>query len=581
MGFSFKHLLNQINNDLKTKLLAMSSNNSNSIFDFKFYELETRLKDKPFLRQPFGDSWEEYSYSEVGTYARKLATGLKSLGLRENAHIGLISKNCREWVIADLAIMMAGYISVPFFANLTSKELNNLIDFGDVDLLIVGKVEDWENQKKGVPKNLPIISFPNYNGFSNVTDGYQWFDFINRFEPLKKCHQPKLNDTWTIIFTSGTTGDPKGVVLTYLALDKTKVIHSQSNPLKVNFNGNNQFISYLPLNHIAERIVIEHTALRYGGEISFVENLESFVKNLQSVRPSIFFGVPRVYTKFQIGILEKVSQKKLNIFLKIPILSTIIKNKLKNGLGLINANAIASGAAPLPETLRSWFRKIGIDIINGYGMTENCAITSQLFEFDRPGSVGKAAAEVEIKIDKKNSEILMKGPFLMKGYYKLPDLTEKTIKNGWLHTGDQGKIDKDGYLFVTGRVKDLFKTTKGKYIEPLVLESHFTDLSEFEQVCIVGLGLDQPICLGVLSELGKEKTSDEIKDFMTSHLEKTNHNLPGYQKISTFVIVKDTWGVENGLTTPTMKIKRNQIDKFYDSNYNNWHKNQAKVIFES
>ena len=570
-----------MNHVLKTKHLAMSNNNSNSAFDFKFYELENLHRDKTFLRQPFGDSWEEYSYGEVGTYARKLATGLKSMGLKKNAHIGLISKNCREWIIADLAIMMAGYISVPFFANLTSNELNNLIDFGDVELLIVGKVEDWENQKKGVPKGMPIITFPHYDGFSNVTEGYQWFDFINKHEPLDQCHQPKLDDTWTIIFTSGTTGDPKGVVLTYLALDKTKVIHSQSNPLKVDFEGNNQFISYLPLNHIAERIVIEHTALRYGGQISFVENLESFVKNLQSVKPSIFFGVPRVYTKFQIGVLEKVPQNKLNIFLKIPILSTILKKKLKKGLGLVNANAIASGAAPLPETLRSWFRKIGIDIINGYGMTENCAITSQLFEFDRPGSVGKAAAEVELKIDQNNSEILMKGPFLMKGYYKLPDLTKKTIKDGWLHTGDQGVIDNDGYLYVTGRVKDLFKTTKGKYIEPLVLESHFADISEFEQICVVGLGLDQPICLGVLSDIGKEKTEEEIKDLMSSHLEKTNAELPGYQKISTFVIVKDAWTVENGLTTPTMKIKRNQIDKHYDANYSNWNNDQANVVFES
>ena len=558
----------------------MSSNNSNTLFDFKFYELENRHRDKPFLRQPFGDSWEEFSYGEVGDYARKLATGLKSLGLRKNAHIGLISKNCREWIISDLAIMMAGYVSVPFFSNLTSDEIKNLLDFGDVDLLIVGKVEDWENQKKGVPKKMPIISFPNYDGFSSVEDGYQWYDFINKHEPLKEPHQPDLDDTWTIIFTSGTTGDPKGVVLTYLALDKTKVIHSQSNPLKVDFRGNNEFISYLPLNHIAERIVVEHTALRYGGQISFVENLESFAKNLQQVQPTIFFGVPRVWTKFQLGILEKVPQNKLNILLKIPILSSILKNKFKKALGLSKAKAIASGAAPLPETLRTWFRKIDIDIINGYGMTENCAITSQLFVFNKPGSVGKAAAEVEIKIDPNNSEILMKGPFLMKGYYKLPELTKETIKDGWLHTGDQGVIDKDGFLFVTGRVKDLFKTTKGKYIEPLVLESHFTDISEFEQICIVGLGLDQPICLGVLSEIGKEKTREEIKSLMTTHLDKINSKLLGYQKISTFVVVKHPWTVENGLTTPTMKIKRNQIDKVYDSSFSNWHKDQEKVIFE-
>jgi long-subunit acyl-CoA synthetase (AMP-forming) len=214
-------------------------------------------------------------------------------------------------------------------------------------------------------------------------------------------------------------------------------------------------------------------------------------------------------------------------------------------------------------------------------MTENCATCTNLNPYQPLGRVGKAAAEVEIKIDPNNSEILMKGPFLMKGYYKLPELTKETIKDGWLHTGDQGVIDKDGFLFVTGRVKDLFKTTKGKYIEPLVLESHFTDISEFEQICIVGLGLDQPICLGVLSEIGKEKTKEEIKGLMTTHLDKINSKLLGYQKISTFVVVKNPWTVENGLTTPTMKIKRNQIDKIYDSNFSKWHNDQEKVIFES
>ena len=556
--------------------------NTPETFDFKFYEWEEKLKDKPFLKQPFGDVWEVYTWGEVGQYARKLATGLKSLGLRENAHIGLVSKNCREWIIADLAIMMAGYISVPFFPNLTSEEINTLLTFGDVDLLIAGKVEDWEEQKQGVPEGIPIIAFPNYSGHSKITEGHQWFHFINQFEPLQTPHVPKLSDVWTIIFTSGTTGNPKGVVLDYLANSRTELITLKSNELQIDFNGNNSFFSYLPLNHIAERVVVEFTAFRFGGTMSFAESMDTFAKNLQDTQPTVFFAVPRIWTKFQMGILSKVPQEKLTKLLKIPVLSWVLKNKFKKTLGLSKARAIVSGAAPLQESLRAWYRKIGILITNGYGMTENCAITTHLepYMMGKAGSVGIAQPEVELKIDSETSEILMRGPFVMKEYYKQPELTAEVIKDGWLHTGDQGHLDEEGFLFITGRVKDIFKTSKGKYIEPLVLESYFADIIDFEQICIAGLGLPQPILLAVLSEVGLAKPQEEIKAYLKGFLEKVNSQLAGYKKISTIIIVKDTWTVENRLTTPTLKIKRNNVDKMYEGNYSNWHQDEANVIFE-
>lgn len=561
----------------------MSNQTNAALFDFKFYEWEKRFKDKPFLRQPFGDTWEEYTWGEVGQYARKLATGLRSLGLRENAHIGLISKNCREWIIADLAIVMAGYISVPFFPNLNAKEINTLLEFGDVDLLFVGKVEDWDEQKNGVPKGMPIISFPTYSGHSNITEGHQWFDFINQFEPLQNPNQPKLEDTWTIIYTSGTTGNPKGVVLNYLANEKTAVLTLESNPLKIDFNGKNDFFSYLPLNHIAERIVVEYAVFRFGGTISFAESLDTFAQNLQDVQPTVFFAVPRIWTKFQMGILSKIPQEKLDKLIKIPVLSWLLKRKFKKALGLSRARAIVSGAAPMLESQRTWFRKLGILITNGYGMTENCAITSQLdARFShKPGSVGLPQPEVEVKIDPETSEILMRGPFVMKEYYKQPELTAEVLKDGWLHTGDQGHVDEDGFLFITGRVKDMFKTSKGKYIEPLILESYFADILEFEQICVAGLGLPQPICLVVLSEIGKSKSKEALTLFLNQRLEEVNEQLAGYKKISTIIVVNDEWTVENGLTTPTLKIKRNQVDKKYENNYEAWHKDTATVLFES
>ena len=558
----------------------MQKTTTNAPFDFQFYRWEKEFKDRPFLRQPFGDRWEEYSWGEVGQMARKLATGLRSLGLRDNAHIGLISKNCREWIIADLAIMMAGYISVPFYPTLNDKELNTLLEFGDVDLLFVGKVEHWEQQKKGVPKDMPVIAFPPYANHSPAPEAIQWFDFIDQHPPLETPHQPMVNDTWTIIFTSGTTGDPKGVVLNYLANEKTALLTLESNPLEIDFNGKNDFFSYLPLNHIAERVVVEFGVFRFGGTISFVESIDTFAQNLQQAQPTVFFAVPRIWTKFQMGVLAKLPQPKLEKLLKIPLLSGFIKRKLRKGLGLHRARAIVSGAAPLLDSQREWFRSIGIPITNGYGMTENCAITTQLPApiSNKPGSVGIPQPEVDIKIDPETSEIMMRGPFVMVGYYKQPELTAQVLQDGWLRTGDQGYLDNDGFLYITGRVKDIFKTSKGKYIEPLVLESYFADIVDFEQMCIVGLGLPQPIGLVVLSEVGKSKDKNELTAQLEQTLKNVNNKLESYKKVSTLVLTDEEWTVENGLTTPTLKIKRNAIDKKYEKNYKAWYDREETVL---
>ena len=551
-------------------------------FDFKFYDLEKQLKDNPFLRQPFGDQWEEYTWGETGQMARKLASGLKSLGLKPNAHIGLISKNCREWIIADLAIIMAGYISVPFFATLTGKELGKLIDFGDVDALFVGKIEHWNDIKSFIPKELPVIAFPTYKEHSEINRGYSWFDFINKYEAIETPHVPKLSDTWTIIFTSGTTGTPKGVVLSFRANEATKIISLNANPLKIDYNGNNHFFSYLPLNHIAERIVVEFTVLRFGGTISFAESLDTFGANLASVQPTVFFAVPRIWTKFQMGILSKFSQKKLDTLLSIPLVSSLIKKVLKKKLGLSRARAKVSGAAPMQTSQRDWYRAIGINIVNGYGMTENCAISNQLADniWDRPGSVGIPQEGVSIKINQENEEILMKGTFLMEGYYKDPKATKETLVDGWLHTGDQGYLDEDGFLYITGRVKDLFKTSKGKFIEPLPLEYYFGKFNEFEQICIVGLGNPQPMLLVSLSEIGEKISKTDFKTNFTEELNKINTKLDAYKKISKIIVVKDSWTVDNGLVTPTLKVKRPMINKRYMGNYLKWHEEQSSIIWE-
>ena len=553
------------------------------LFEFKFYEWEKQLKDKPYLKQPFGDKWEEYTWGEVGDMARRLATGLKSLNLREGAHIGIYSKNCREWIISDLAIVMAGYVSVPFFPSLNGKELAYIMDYGDVDALFIGKIETWDQIKDDLPEGMPLIKFPHYDGCSNVTKGHEWFKFIDSHEPMQNPNKPKLSDLWTIIFTSGTTGNAKGVMLTYQAIDGIKVVlDDPNNPLGIKHDGNNDFISYLPLNHIFERVVIEWCSFRYGGTISFVESLDTFAKNLKAVQPHVFAAAPRVWTKLQLGLLTKFPQKKLDKLLKIPLLSSLLKKLIKKGLGFSKARIVVSGSAPMPVELIEWFRKVGVYITNGYGMTENCAICSSVDgrDFEKLHTVGQPQKGVKLKIDEETGEILMKGPFIMKGYYKNEELTNTTLRGGWLHTGDKGFLDEDNYLHITGRVADSFKTSKGEYIEPLTLEQYFVNINEIEEVCVVGLGIAQPLCLIQLSEIGKNTSREVISKMLTDRLDEVNSDLVNYKKISTLIIVKDEWTQQNGIVGPTQKLKRGAIEDKYSKDYLNWHNFNEEVIFE-
>ncbi len=551
------------------------------MIEFNFTKWEKETPNKPFLRQPFGDKWEVYTWGEVGTMARKLATGLQTLGLKPKSHIGLISKNCREWIIADMAIVMAGFVSVPLYPNLHANGIKELIEIGDIDALFLGKIEDWNAMKAGIPTELPAIKFPHYPGNGKVDIGEEWFEFIEKQEPMQGDVKLDKDDIWTIIFTSGTTGTPKGVVLSYGNLEGTKQVIEENNVVDISFTGDNHFFSFLPLNHIAERVLVEQTCLNYGGVISFAESLEKFVVNLQESQPTFFFAVPRIWTKFQLGVLAKMPQKKLDLYLKIPILSGIVKKKLKQGLGMAKVRGTLTGAAAIPESLKQWYRKIGIPMVEGYGMTENCALCSSLPSgVVLPGSVGKALPGATIKIDSETGEIMMKAPYVMQGYYKDQEKTNEVIQDGWLRTGDQGRLDGSGNLFITGRVKDTFKTGKGKFIIPGPIERRFEENENIEQICVLGLGCPQPVALVVPSEIGMAKDKGDLKTSLDATLAKANAELPNYQKVSTIVVVKDIWDVGNGLLTPTLKVKRNEMNKRYNELLLGWHECDDCVVWE-
>lgn len=547
-----------------------------------FYYHEKNWAERPYLHQPFGDEWETYTWGEVGQMARRVAAYLQDQGLPPGSHIGLVSKNCREWVIADIAIMMAGHVSVPFFATLTGNQIGEVLELGDVDLLFVGKTEVWNDMGKGVPDSLPIIRFPHYEGNSEVTRGKAWTEILTEYEPVEGDFVTPPDSLWTIIFTSGTTGTPKGVMIKHKTVTCLAGSLHESNPLRIDQkNGNNKFFSFLPLNHIAERGVIECMSLWYGAEISFTESIERFPSNLQDVRPTLFFAVPRIWTKLRGGVLAKLPQQKLDRMLKIPVVSWLVKRKIAKGLGLDRSTIRITGAAAIPAATKDFFATLGLPLAEAYGMTENCASSHmQHPENSKPGSVGPASGGTECRIDPETQEVLTRSAHTMDGYYKSPEKTAETITDGWLHTGDQGHIDEDGYLFLTGRVKDTFKTAKAKFIVPNEIESKFDDLNEIDQLCLLGLGMPQPVLVINLSEQGKAQTPDAVKKILQERLTSVNRNLPSYKKVSAIIVAADDFTVENNRLTPTLKVKRPQVHQAYVGRLPEWSDLAGEVVWE-
>ena len=542
----------------------------------KFYEFEKTQPTKLFLRQPVGDSFIDFTWGETGRQARILATYLHSLGLPPGSHIGLISKNCAHWIIADLAIMISGHVSVPFYATLTADQIRQVLEHSGCPVTFVGKLDDWKGMKPGVPRDIVSIQFPDYE--APDTDLVQWNDIMDRHQPMTGEYRPSLNDLFTIIYTSGTTGNPKGVMMPYRAMTEALI---NTKPLMRHDLPETRFFSYLPLCHIAERNLVESTCLMTGGTIYFAETLESFGKNLVAARPTHFLAVPRIWTKFQLGILSKMPQKKMDMFFRIPILGNIVKKKIREGLGLNEARLILTGAAPMPTSLIKWFRRLGIIIQEAYGMSENLGAVSMMPpEKIKDGTVGQLYPGMEVKTDPITGEIATRAPWNMIGYYREPDLTAQTIRDGWLYTGDVGILDDENYLKITGRVKEMYKTAKGEYVAPAQIEFGFSDNNLIEQICVAGQSLPQPVALVVLSDLGRSADRNSVTQSLVETLNALNPKLQSYERVKKVVVVSEAWTVENNRLTPTMKIKRNMVEKHYDPFMEGWYERSEAVVWE-
>ena len=547
----------------------------------RLYHWEKTTPGKVILTQPLGGgAVRDFTWGEAIGEVRRMAAHLRSLGFPPGSRIAILSKNCAHWLLADFAIWMAGHVSVPLYPTLAAGTIRQILEHSESKLLFVGKLDGWEAMRPGIPAGLPCIGLP----LAPKNDFPQWDAFVAATPPLADSPLRDGNELSTLMYTSGTTGVPKGVMHSFA----TFAWSVNAGLKRVPLDGSARLLSYLPLAHVAERALVEHALLATGMHVFFAESLETFTADLQRARPTVFFSVPRLWVKFQQAVDAKMPPAKLQRLLRIPIVRGLVSKKILRALGLDACDYAAGGAAPMPPELLRWYARLGLPIAEVYGMTENCGVShATLRGVERLGTVGQPQYGVETRIDPASGEIQMRSPGVMLGYYKEPGLTAETIDaDGWLHTGDKGALDPEGNLRITGRVKDLFKTSKGKYVAPAPIEDRLVMNGAVEACVVTGANLGQPLGIVMLNADAAQRSAAPegraaLEASLAEHLTKVNDGLDPHEQLECLVVVAESWSVENGFITPTFKVKRNRIEEAYAPLFERWTASRRAVVWHT
>jgi long-chain acyl-CoA synthetase len=554
----------------------------------RLYHWEKTAPERVVFTQPYegaakgGGQVRTWTWKQALDETRRMAAYLKSLNLPAGSHIALISKNTAHWLMTDWAIWMAGHVSVPLYPTLASETIRQILEHSEAKLLFVGKLDGWDGMKAGVPKGLACITHP-LAPANAVPGAPAWDDLIKKHAPLADSPVRPADEMCTIMYTSGTTGMPKGVMHSF----GTFAWSVQSGLKRVPIDNSARMLSYLPLSHIAERTLVEHGLMATGMQVWFAESLDTFTLDLQRAKPTVFFSVPRLWVKFQQGINHKMPPAKLDRLLKIPIIGGLVRKKVLKALGLDQCTFAAGGAAPMPPDLLRWYNKLGLDLVEVYGMTENCGVShATLPGKQRPGTVGLPYDGIQSRLDPVSGEIQMKSPGLMLGYFKEPEQSRDTLTDdGWLKTGDKGALDAEGNLKITGRVKDLFKTSKGKYVAPAPIEDRLVMHEAIEACAVTGANLGQPLGIVMLNADGIAKAASSegraaLEASMSAHLKAINDQLDPHERLDCLILVTTPWTVDNGFITPTFKIKRNRVEEVYGAKYEKWVGSRKQILWE-
>jgi long-chain acyl-CoA synthetase len=547
------------------------------------YKHESERAGQVYLTQPLGGGKVvDYTWKETVDQARRMAAHLQGFGFEPGARIAILSKNCAHFFMAEMAIWMAGYATVAIFPTEGPGTVQYVLEHSGASLLFVGKLDSWDKQEAGVPAGMPRIAFPLSPKIS--CDG--WDAIMGRTLPMAGKPNRAATDVAMLIYTSGSTGQPKGAVHAFSPI--TRVAEGMSVRLgqTVGIATPQRVMSYLPLAHVFERACVECASFIYGNtRVYFAETLDTFVTDLCRARPTIFVSVPRLWLKFQQGVLAKMPAAKLDLLLKIPLVRGIVSKKILTALGLNEVKFAGSGSAPLSPSLILWYRRLGLNLIEGYGMTEDFAYShSMTLTHNEVGYVGLPYDNVQVRI-LEDGEIQIKSPGQMMGYYKRPDLdAEVFTADGYFKTGDQGERRPDGQLKITGRIKELFKTGKGKYVAPAPIESKLNSHPMIESCMVSGVGQAAAYALVVLEESLRSRVNDpavkaEVAAELAALLKETNAGLVDYEKLQMIVVSREPWSIDNGCLTPTMKIKRAAIESNVGALVGHWFGSEEKVLW--
>jgi long-chain acyl-CoA synthetase len=577
------------------------------LFDFPYYQLETYNLKRAFSTK-YNGKWETISTQEYIDKANQLSRGLLKLGVQPNEKIAIISTTNRtEWNICDIGVLQTGAQTVPIYPTISKEDYEYILNHSESSYCIVSDITIIEklNQIKGNTKLKGVFTFDEIKGEKNYTEILELGKSDeNQKEVEARKEAIKPSDLATIIYTSGTTGRPKGVMLSHHNIVSNVISSKKRVPLDY---GNSKALSFLPVCHIFERMIL-YLYQYCGVDIYFAESIEKLTENAQEVKPEVMTAVPRLYEKIYdkiilkgedlSGIKKKLFFWAVNLGLKyepygangwwyekqLGIARKLIFSKWQAALGG-ELKLMVSGSAALQPRLTRIFAAAGMPIMEGYGLTETSPVISVNDQNDgnfRVGTVGKVIENVEVKFG-EDGELMVKGPNVMQGYYKDPEKTASVMKDGFFCTGDKGEFDKDGFLKITGRTKEMFKTSGGKYVVPPLLEGQLKQSLFIEQVMVVGEGEKMPAAIiqtnfEYLRDWAKDNeinfssnkdlvSNQKVIDAIQKEVDECNCHFGKWEQIKRFELTPDEWTIDGGHLTPTMKMKRSVIKKIYQNLY--------------
>ncbi len=549
------------------------------------YALEhaARQPDRVFLTQPVGGGRVvDLTWRETLDQACRMAAHLRSLGFPPGARIAILSKNCAHFIVAELAIWLAGYTTVAIFPTETAGTVRFVLDHSGASLLFVGKLDTWPQQQSGVPPGLPCIALP----LAPPTDFATWDSIVADTPPVAEPAQRTADELAMLLYTSGSTGQPKGVMTSFGALTRASegICAEVRRHLAPGVEG--RLLSYLPLAHALERTWVEGASLVDGGNrVFFAESLDTFVDDLRRARPTLFMSVPRLWLKFQQGVFARLPPARLDFLLAVPLLGRVIGRKVLAGLGLDQVALAGSGSAPIPAEVILWYRRLGLRLYEGYAMTEDTAYSHTSSEdLNAPGYVGAPLPGVEVRLSPEG-EILIRSPGQFSGYYRQPELTAASFtEDGFFRTGDLGERRPDGLLKITGRAKELFKTDKGKYVAPAPIENRLNVHPMIELSLVSGVGRPAAYGLVVLAEDARAQVGDAefrrtVESELAELLRQVNDEIADYERLRMLVVVPEPWTIESGCLTPTMKVRRAVIEARVAPLLDDWFASDRPVLW--